>query len=142
MFNEQPSSNCGPFRGLSRAYDVVSTTIDDLAALSSGDWFATIIRIVTSVWVLDSVAIFLLIWVIFKKSETRGLVIIAKSLEEQLSVYGRDKKRLLKRLQRQCKHRRDVENSKKSDLLRQTLQSNASRAVTDHSLDEIAKKNE
>lgn len=103
LVNELPSQNCGPFRGQSRAYDVIVSKLNELAAVTSGEWIATIIRIVTSVWVLDSIAILLLILVLFKRSETRALRSISKSLKEQIALEGRGKMILLKQLQKHYK---------------------------------------
>lgn len=103
LVNEQPSPNCGPFRGQSRAYHIIITKLNELAAVASVEWIATIIRVVTSVWILDSIAILLLILILFKRSETHALRSISRSLKEQIALEGKDKMLLLKQLQKQYK---------------------------------------
>ncbi|XP_077968038.1 transmembrane channel-like protein 5 [Styela clava] len=103
IFNEIPSKSCGPFRGQSRAYDIVVTLLDNLAQSNGWQWLATLLRIITNVWVLDAIVIVILILVIFARNKAHGLSNLAGTLEEQISLEGKDKSLLFKWLQKLSK---------------------------------------
>ncbi|CAK8671240.1 unnamed protein product [Clavelina lepadiformis] len=99
VFREVPSTACGPYRDQDRSYDVVVNLFNSLYATSSGQWFATIMDIIFSVWFLYSVAAGLLVWAVIKSSEAKGYEELVRSLRAQIELQGDDKQLLLKWLQ-------------------------------------------
>lgn len=99
IFSEVPSEACGPFRGKSKAYDIILDKVIELASTPAGNWLAVILKIVTNIWVLYAILIALLISVLFARMRARGLSELGNTLKEQIALEGKDKGLLLKWLQ-------------------------------------------
>jgi len=90
----KPSATCGPYRGLSTAYEFILSWYFQLSDPTI-QWLVTLTSILFNVWFLYAVVVFLLIHLSFVRSKAIGRKKLSERLQDEIDLQGKDKALLL-----------------------------------------------